>query len=95
MVKSYRLIRKANDDLFNIMSWYLEQSPGVEDLFLREFERSLKKIIRNPEAYKLVDRKTRRYSMKTFRYTIYYGIRNEIIVARIRSNHQRPLKRYY
>lgn len=68
------LRREAEIDLDEIFVWYEEQQPELGYRFLKDFERTLRKIERNPYHASYIEAYARGTSLKKFPYEVIYRI---------------------
>ena len=86
-----RFLSIAASELDDAYSYYENVHNGLGLTFVDEFESSLTRIKRNPEAWQRLSRYTRRCLMNKFPYSIIYQVRrSEILIVAIANNHRRP-----
>ncbi len=71
----------AEHDLREAIEWYEKRQPGLGGEFLSAIERSLGRISRNPLAYPLVYRETRRAAVRRFPYLLYFRIASDVVIV--------------
>jgi plasmid stabilization system protein ParE len=81
MNRIVRLREEAERDLAAAASWYEQQREGLGHEFLDEALASFHGIGRQPMAYPIVHRDTRRALMSTFPFGIYFRIEERFIVV--------------
>jgi hypothetical protein len=74
MAYSVHLRQQALESLWEAMSWYNDQSPGLGHELQREFFDHLKKLQNQPAQYPLVFDRFRRILLKRFPYKVVYAI---------------------
>ena len=85
---------KAENDLEVISNRHLQQSVDLDKSFINEIERAVKKIFRNPTAFRYINRNVRRVTLKKFPYYIYFTYKRGITILRSRHTKQQTLKRF-
>ena len=79
---TYRFLAIAEQELDEAIAFYESASPGLGLELLDEVERTIKRILRNPDAWAIVSEKQRRCRTRRFPYgLIYHHSGNEILVA--------------
>lgn len=92
MIK-FRIFSAAARDLANAVEYYETQSSGLGSDFLDEFERTVSRICRFPDAWALVSSRMRRCLMRRFPYAVFYSRNNEeIIIAGVADLRMNPEK---
>ena len=82
--RSYRLLSSACEDLRDAHLYYENQSPGLGNRFLDEFESVLRRIQAHPEAWTPVSQRLRRCMFRVFPYAVLYCIASdELIVSAV------------
>ena len=74
---TYRFLSPAQTDLAEAMEYYDRASPGLDLEFLREVERTVQRIVLNPEAWTRVSAHSRRCRTRRFPYGVFYVIHNQ------------------
>ena len=72
-----RLLSPAQSDLAHAMEYYERASPGLGQEFLIEFERTVQRIVLNPEAWTKVSAHSRRCRTRRFPYGVFYAIHGD------------------
>ena len=71
--------------------WYENRQPGLGNVFLDEFERTLGRIVAGPERGAKVWGDTRKVSFHRFPYAIIYNVRSDLLyVKAVMHLHRRP-----
>jgi len=79
---TYRLLSPAREELAAAALWYENQSTGLGQRFLNEFDSVMSLILRFPDAWKPVGRRHRRCRFRRFPYAVLYSnVGSEILVA--------------
>ena len=74
-----RLLKIAEAELDEAISYYNKELPGLGDQFLIEFLNGIERIKSFPEAWQPFSKKTKRYRLNKFPYGIIYQLlKNEI-----------------
>ena len=89
-VNRYIISPKAINDIRAISGWHEEQSVDLGESFIIELRSKIRRIMKYPEMYKLVNSKVRRYKMRRFPYLVFYTIeQNTLIIRRVRHAKQK------
>jgi plasmid stabilization system protein ParE len=70
---------KAKQDLREAYLWYEERQPGLGRAFYSAFDATLAILREHPQIFPRVDPSTRRASMKSFPYGIFFRITEDTI----------------
>ncbi len=70
----------AAADIEDAHSWYLDRDRDLASSFLDELRSAFDRVRRNPKAYPVLYRDTRRVRLKRFPYGLYYRIYPHTIV---------------
>jgi len=62
------------------MVYYDEASPGLGLEFLNEVERTVRRILVNPEAWTKVSAHCRRCRTRRFPYGVFYSVEGDVVV---------------
>lgn len=73
------IIHQAEEELWNAVTYYEEQQPGLGLEFETEVRSAFKKIIQNPTLWPIKSGNYRKYILSRFPYTIWYEVMPEII----------------
>lgn len=77
----FRILSIAAQDLANAIEYYETKSAGLGDDFLDEYERTISRICRFPEAWAPVSPNQRRCLMRRFPYDVFYSRTGEEIIV--------------
>ena len=77
---TYRLLSPAQSDMAGAMEYYDRASPGLGLEFLNEAERTIGRILLNPEAWTKVSAHCRRCRSRRFPYGVFYSIEGDRVV---------------
>jgi hypothetical protein len=73
------------------VSWYEERQSGLGDNFLDQFERTLRRIVAEPERWRKIRGDNRKLSFHRFPYAIVYSVRADIVyIKAVMHLHWRP-----
>ncbi len=76
--------------------WYEQRQPGLGDDFLDEFERTLRRIVAEPERWRKIRRDNRKLNFHRFPYALVYSVRADAIYLKaVMHLHRRPGKTVY
>ncbi len=67
---------EAEADIAEARAWYQSQRAGVGDELIDEIDRVFSLILRHPEGYAIVHRKTRKVSLRRFPYSVLNIVRD-------------------
>lgn len=82
---------EADEELEAVALWYEERQSGLGDDFLNEFERTLNRIVAEPERWHKIRGENRKLNFNRFPYAIVYSIRAETIyIKAVMHLHRRP-----
>jgi plasmid stabilization system protein ParE len=85
----------AEQELYEAVSYYDSQSPGLGTSFLDEVERAISRISEHPKAYPLINGVVRRKLIHRFPYSIMYSSStDEIRILAIANQKRRPFYWY-
>ena len=74
------LLASAEAELLAAITWYNEQSEGLGFEFAAEVLRSIERIVRYPQAWGALSKRTRRCRANRFPYGIIYQLREDRIL---------------
>jgi plasmid stabilization system protein ParE len=81
-VKRQILVRQSPEkDLLEAQRWYEERQPGLGGEFLTAIDGLLKRIVRNPLAYPVVYRETRRAVVRRFPFLLYFRVAADAVIV--------------
>lgn len=82
---------EADQELAAGAQWYEARQPGLGDDFLDEFERTLHRIVGEPERWRKMRGENRKLNFHRFPYAIVYSVHPEVIyVKAVMHLHRRP-----
>ncbi len=88
-----RVVRhpEADEELEAAALWYEERQPGLGDAFLDQFERTLRRIVNEPERWRKVRGDNRQLNFHRFPFAIVYSVRADAIyIKALMHLHRRP-----
>ena len=86
-----RIVKPAQNEIDDAVSWYDSQSAGLGTRFLDELDRSIRRIVSYPFSCLEIEPNIRRCLLTRFPYGIIYGIdSNTIIVIAVAHLHRKP-----
>ena len=77
---TYRFLSPAEQDVAEALAYYEEAVPGLGMEFLDELERTLQRILLQPEAWTALSEDHRRCRMRRFPYGVIYSIEDDCIL---------------
>jgi plasmid stabilization system protein ParE len=77
---TYRFLSPAQQDLAQAIEYYERASPGLGLEFLTEIERTVSRILLNPEAWTRVAEHHRRCRMRRFPYGLVYAVEQDVVI---------------
>ena len=81
---TYRFLSPAQADLAEAMQYYEQAVPGLGLEFLDDVERTVRRILLQPEAWKRVSEHHRRCRMRRFPYGVIYSIiADEVLISAV------------
>lgn len=82
---------EAEAELEAAAIWYEDRQAGLGHDFLHEFERTLRRIVREPTRWQTVQGENRKVNFARFPYAIIYSVRGEeISLKAVMHLHRRP-----
>jgi hypothetical protein len=82
---------EADEELEAAAFWYEERQPGLGDFFLEQFERTLRRILAEPERWGQIRGENRKLNFKRFPYAIIYSVSSDTIyIKAVMHLHRRP-----
>lgn len=82
---------EADEELVAAALWYEDRQPGLGDAFLDEFERTLRRVVAEPERWRKIRGDNRKLNLRRFPYAIVYSVRTDTIyVKAVMHLHRRP-----
>jgi plasmid stabilization system protein ParE len=73
--------RKAQFEVQEIFNYYEQKSEGLGFEFMRSLDAALQSVKRNPLAYQIVYKKSRRVLLRKFPYALFYFIEESRVVV--------------
>jgi hypothetical protein len=77
---TYRFLSPARRDMATAMEYYDRASPGLGLEFLTEVERTVRRILLNPEAWTKVSAHCRRCRTRRFPYGVFDETEGHVVV---------------
>ncbi len=82
---------EADEELEGAARWYEERQPGLGDDFLDDFERTLRRIVAEPERWRQFRGDNRKLNFQRFPYAIVYSVQLDVIsIKALMHLHRRP-----
>jgi len=82
---------EADEELEAAALWYEERQAGLGDAFLDQFERTLRRIMTEPERWSKVHGDNRKLNFERFPYAIVYSLSPDAIyIKAVMHLHRRP-----
>jgi len=82
---------EADEELEVAALWYEERQHGLGGDFLDEFERTLRRIVAEPERWHKIDQDNRKLNFHRFPYAIVYSLHADTIYLKaVMHLHRRP-----
>ena len=82
---------EADEELEAAALWYEERQPGLGDAFLDQFERTLRRIVAEPERWSKIRSDNRKLNFQRFPYAIVYSVRADALyIKAVMHLHRRP-----
>ena len=82
---------EADEELQAAALWYEERQSGLGDNFLDEFERTLGRIVAEPERWRRIRGENRKLNFHRFPYAIVYSLRADALyIKAVMHLHRRP-----
>jgi hypothetical protein len=75
---TYRFLSPAQADMAIAMDYYDAASPGLGLEFLTEVERTVQRILLNPEDWTKVSAHCRRCRTRRFPYAVFYSLEGDV-----------------
>ena len=91
-MKAYEFLESAQIELEEDVQYFNEQRAGLGFEFAKEVADTITRILRYPEAWAKLSRRTRRCRTKRFPYGVIYQIRGDkILIVAIMHLRRKPL----
>jgi len=82
---------EAEQELEVAALWYEERQPGLGEVFLDEFEATLRRIQVAPERWRRVRGENRKLNFRRFPFAIVYSVHGqELTIKAVLHLHRRP-----
>ena len=82
---------EADEELEAAASWYEERQSGLGNAFLYQFERTLRRIVAEPEHWRKIQGENRKLNFPRFPYAIVYSVRADALyIKAVVHLHRRP-----
>ena len=82
---------EADQELEAAALWYEQRQPGLGEDFLAEFERTLRRIVAQPQRWHTIRGDNRKLNFHRFPYAIVYNLRADAIyIKAVMHLHRRP-----
>jgi plasmid stabilization system protein ParE len=82
---------EADQELEAAALWYEERQPGLGDAFLDQFERTLRRVVAEPERWRKIRGDNRKLNFQRFPYAIVYSVRADALyIKAVMHLHRRP-----
>jgi len=82
---------EADQELEAAALRYDERQPGLGDDFLDQFERTLRRIVAEPDRWRKIRGDNRKLNFRRFPYAIVYSVRADAIyIKAVMHLHRRP-----
>lgn len=70
---------EADQEMEGAALWYEQRQPGLGDDFLDEFERTLRRVVAEPERWRKIRDDNRKLNFHRFPYAVVYSVRGDAI----------------
>lgn len=82
---------EADEELKSAARWYNHERPGLAEDFLREFDRTLLRIVANPNRWRKIRGENRKLNFYRFPYAIVYTVQADTLyIKAVMHLHRRP-----
>jgi len=82
---------EADQELEAAAVWYEERQPGLGDAFIDQFERTLRRIVAEPDRWRKIRGDNRKLNFRRFPYAIVYSVgADAIYIKAVMHLHRRP-----
>ena len=82
---------EADEELEAAALWYEQRQPGLGDDFLDQFERTLRRIVAEPERWRKIRGDNCKLNFHRFPYAIVYSVRADALyIKAVMHLHRRP-----
>jgi plasmid stabilization system protein ParE len=87
----YRILPPAVAEIREAVAFYESRVPGLGRQFLAEVRSTIRRIMANPEAWRVLEREIRRCRTHRFPYGIIYSVAaSEIVIVSVMHLHRHP-----
>ena len=88
---SFRILSEASEEPEVCVSYYNSQQSNLGTEFLAEFERTAERILKLPNAARMVSEDIRSKPIHRFPfYVLYYSLEDEITIVAVAHRRRRP-----
>ncbi len=88
---TYRFLSPAQQDLAEAVEYYERAVPGLGLEFVDELERTVHRIVLQPEAWPCISENHRRCRMRRFPYGVIYALEaEEVLIVAVFHLHRHP-----
>jgi hypothetical protein len=82
---------EADEELEAAALWYEERQPGLGEIFLDQFENTLRRILSEPERWRKIQGENRKLNFHQFPYSIVYSVSvDALYIKAVMHLHRRP-----
>ena len=82
---------EADQELEGAALWYEQRQRGLGKVFVDEFERTLRRVVAEPERWRKIRGDNRKLNFHRFPYAIVYSVRADAIyIKAVMHLHRRP-----
>ena len=82
---------EAEQELEGAALWYEQRQPGLGVDFIDEFERTLRRIVAEPERWRRIRGQNRKLNFHRFPYALVYSVNNDVLyIKAVMHLHRRP-----
>jgi toxin ParE2 len=82
---------EADEELEGAAQWYEDRQPGLGDIFLDQFESTLRRILSEPERWRKIRGENRKLNFHQFPYAIVYSLNKDVLyIKTVMHLHRRP-----
>ena len=82
---------EADEELEAGALWYEERQAGLGEVFLDQFERTLRRIVAEPERWRKYRGENRKLNFRRFPYAIVYSVHADVLyIKAVMHLHRRP-----
>jgi plasmid stabilization system protein ParE len=82
---------EADEELEAAAQWYEQRQPELGETFLRDFEATLQRVIKNPQRWRLIRGNNHKLNFSRFPYAIVFSVEpGTIFLKAVMHLHRRP-----